>query len=127
YYVPQVFGQFNDLSIAQALQVEDKLKALHEILEGNVTEENLTLLNDEWTIEERCQEALSYWKLEGFDLSQKMESLSGGQKTKVFLAGISIHRPEIVLLDEPSNHLDTEGRHLLYDFIKFSASTIIIV
>ncbi len=127
YYVPQVFGQFNDLSIAQALQIEDKLIALHEILEGNVTEENLTLLNDEWTIEERCQEALSYWKLEGFDLSQKMGSLSGGQKTKVFLAGISIHRPEIVLLDEPSNHLDTKGRHLLYDFMKSSASTIMVV
>jgi ABC-type polysaccharide/polyol phosphate transport system ATPase subunit len=60
YYIPQIFGQYNDLTIAQALRIEDKLNALQEILDGNVTEANLTLLNDDWTIEERCQEALQY-------------------------------------------------------------------
>lgn len=60
YYLPQIFGQFNQLTIAQALQVEDKLNALHEILNGNVSEENLNILNDDWTIEERCNEALQY-------------------------------------------------------------------
>src|SRR4051812_1494514 len=35
YYVPQLFGQYNDLSIAGALGVEDKLTALREILAGN--------------------------------------------------------------------------------------------
>lgn len=118
YYIPQLFGQFNNFTIAQALQVEDKLKALHEILAGHVSEPNLALLNDDWTIEERCHKALTYWELEGFDLTRKMQSLSGGQKTKVFLAGVSIHQPEIVLLDEPSNHLDASGRELLYDFGK---------
>ena len=106
YYVPQIFGQYNHLSIAQALRVEDKFNALQQILSGNVTEENYALLNDDWTIEERCNEALSYWQLSQFDLTQKMETLSGGQKTKVFLAGIAIHEPKIVVLDEPSNHLD---------------------
>ena len=127
YYIPQIFGQFNDLTIAGALKIENKLKALHEILDGNVTETNLALLNDDWTIEERCQEALTYWRLESFNLGQKMETLSGGQKTKVFLAGISIHQPEIVLLDEPSNHLDILGRQLLYDFIESSSVTLIVV
>src|SRR5690606_16315772 len=91
YYVPQIFGQFNHLTIAQALRIDDKLTALHEILNGNVSEENFSLLNDDWTIEDRCQEALNHWQLREVDLSQKMETLSGGQKTKVFLAGISIH------------------------------------
>lgn len=127
YYIPQLFGQFNNLTIAQALQIEDKLKALHEILDGHITETNLALLNDDWTIEERCHSALAYWKLKGFDLTQKMKTLSGGQKAKVFLAGISIHEPEIVLLDEPSNHLDTLGRQLLYDFIQSSSCTLIVV
>ena len=127
YYIPQIFGQFNQLTIAQALQIEDKLNALHEILAGDVTETHLALLNDDWTIEERCQEALTYWKLEGLVLSQKLDTLSGGQKTKVFLAGISIHQPEIVLLDEPSNHLDISARNLLYDFIKSSTGTLMVV
>lgn len=127
YYVPQLFGQFNELTIAQALHIDDKLNALQAILNGNVSETNLAMLDDDWTIEERCKEALKYWKLEGLDLTQPMQTLSGGQKTKVFLAGIIIHQPEIVLLDEPSNHLDTQGRALLYDFIESSISMLIVV
>ena len=127
YYVPQLFGQYNDHSIAQVLGVEDKLMALNEILEGNVTDHNMTVLDDDWAIEERCKEALTHWKLDEFDLPQKMATLSGGQKTKVFLAGIIIHRSEIVLLDEPSNHLDTRGRSMLYDYIKSTTNTLVVV
>ncbi|MEA9412729.1 ribosomal protection-like ABC-F family protein [Flavobacterium sp. PL02] len=127
YYIPQIFGQYNDLTIAQALQIEEKLTALKEILEGNVSENNLNALNDDWTIEERCNNALKYWQLTDLDLSQKIETLSGGQKTKVFLAGISIHQPELVLLDEPSNHLDVAARQLLYDFIQSTSSALIVV
>jgi ATPase subunit of ABC transporter with duplicated ATPase domains len=127
YYVPQLFGQFNDYSIARALGVEDKLKALNEILDGQVTDENMTLLDDDWAIEERCKEAFAHWKLDELDLAQKMGTLSGGQKTKVFLAGIIIHRPEIVLLDEPSNHLDLVGRNILYDYIQHTTNTLVVV
>ena len=127
YYIPQVFGQYNHLTISEALQVKDKLNALQEILNGIVSEENLNLLNDDWTIEERCIEALEYWQLSELDLSQKMDTLSGGQKTKVFLAGILIHNPDLILLDEPTNHLDVLGRQLLYDFIQSTKSALIIV
>ncbi|GET25525.1 ABC-F family ATP-binding cassette domain-containing protein [Prolixibacter sp. NT017] len=127
YYIPQIFGQFNHLTIAQALGVEKKVTAFREILNGNVSEENYALLNDDWTVEDRCNQALEYWQLNNLDLDQKMESLSGGQKTKVFLAGISIHQPELVLMDEPSNHLDIIGRQLLYDFIQSSKCAMIIV
>ncbi|MGF7040282.1 ribosomal protection-like ABC-F family protein [Mucilaginibacter lappiensis] len=127
YYIPQLFGQYNNYSVAQALRVEDKLKALKEILDGNVTDENMTLLGDDWAIEERCKEAFTHWKLDELDLSQKMGTLSGGQKTKVFLAGINIHRPEIVLLDEPSNHLDTFSRSILYHYIKSTNNTLVVV
>ncbi len=127
YYIPQIFGQFNHFTIAEALKIDKKINALKEILNGNITEESYTLLNDDWTIEDRCKKALHYWQLKDLDLSQKMETLSGGQKTKVFLAGISIHQPELVLLDEPSNHLDNSGRKLLYDFIEATKSTLLIV
>ncbi|MBO9584630.1 MAG: ABC-F family ATP-binding cassette domain-containing protein [Flavobacterium sp.] len=127
YFVPQLFGQFNGLTIAEALRIKEKVASLKEILEGVVTEENLQLLDDDWTIEDRCNEALSYWQLHDLDLNQKMETLSGGQKTKVFLAGIMIHESDLVLLDEPSNHLDFAGRTLLYDFIKSTSSTLLVV
>lgn len=127
YYIPQIFGQYNHLSIAEALQIEDKLNALKEVLGGNLTEELYTLLDDDWMIEERCNEALTNWGLSGLDLSQKLETLSGGQKTRVFLAGISVNQPDLVLLDEPSNHLDAYGRSLLYDFIQNTTCTLIVV
>ncbi|WDO12972.1 ATP-binding cassette domain-containing protein [Flavobacterium sp. WW92] len=126
YHIPQIYGQYDELSVAQALKIEDKLNALKNILNGNVTEENLTLLDDDWTIEECCTEALQYWNLK-LELTQKMSTLSGGQKTKVMLAGISIHQPDLVLMDEPSNHLDTAGRELLYHFIRTSFASLLIV
>lgn len=127
YYVPQIFGQFNHLTIAQALQIEDKRNALKAIINGDASEENFNKLNDDWTIEERCRQALQYWQLSDLDLSQTMKTLSGGQKTKVFLAGISIHQPELVLLDEPTNHLDLSGKQLLYGFAQSTKSALLIV
>ncbi|HYE55117.1 MAG TPA: ABC-F family ATP-binding cassette domain-containing protein [Chitinophagaceae bacterium] len=127
YYVPQHFGQFNELTIAHALNVHDKLNALHHVLNGQVTETNLAVLNDDWTIEERCREALAYWGIEALDLKGKMETLSSGQKTKVFLAGVFIHQPRIVLLDEPTNHLDAAARELLYDFIRSARHALMVV
>jgi ATPase subunit of ABC transporter with duplicated ATPase domains len=127
YHILQVFGQYNHLTIAEALRIDQKLTALEAILKGNTSEENFHLLNDDWSIENRCQEALNYWHLQELDLNQKMDTLSGGQKTKVFLAGIQVHQPQLILLDEPSNHLDLRGRELLYELIRESNSTMIVV
>ncbi|TWW00829.1 ribosomal protection-like ABC-F family protein [Chitinophaga pinensis] len=127
YYIPQLFGQYNDYTVAQALRVDMKIHALREILAGNVTEAHMTSLDDDWTIEERCQEAFAHWQLEDVDLMQSMRTLSGGQKTKVFLAGIAIHQPVLVLLDEPSNHLDVQARHILYDYISSTTDTLVVV
>jgi ATPase subunit of ABC transporter with duplicated ATPase domains len=127
YYIPQIVGRFDRLSVAQALGIADRLSALSEILSGNVTDKNLATLNDDWTVKERCREALSCWELDGLDLNVRMETLSGGQKTKVFLAGIKIHNPGIVLLDEPANHLDSTGRNLLYRFVGETSATVVTV
>ena len=127
YYLPQLSGQFDDSKIAQALKIDDKIKALKQILAGHVTEENFELLNDDWTIEKRSMEALAYWGLNGLSLEQRMKNLSDGQKTRVFLSGITIHQPEIILLDEPSNHLDASGRNLLYHYVQSSSDTLIVV
>lgn len=126
-YVPQMFGNFNHLTVAECLTIDKKLDALQKITSGEVDDIYFETLNDDWDIEERCQNALQYWKLENADLYQKLGSLSGGQKTKAFLAGIQINQPDIILLDEPTNHLDLEGRNLLYDFIEKTSSTVLMV
>lgn len=127
YYVPQMFGNFNDKTVAECLKIDKKLEALQKITEGEVDEEYFETLNDDWDIEERSRNALQQWNLEHLELNQKLETLSGGEKTKVFLAGIQINQPEIILMDEPTNHLDLEGRKLLYNLIENTDAAVVMV
>ena len=127
YYIPQHIGQYDSLPIAQALQIERKQQALHAILAGDVSNENFTILNDDWNIEERSIAALDLWGLGQFTLSYPMNLLSGGEKTRVFLAGMDIHHPSVILMDEPTNHLDSSGRQRLYDWVEKYRSTLLVV
>lgn len=127
FSIPQIFGQFNHLTIAEALGIDKKLTALKEILNGLVTEQNMEILSDDWTIEDRIKEAFAYWNLPDFDLKLTLENLSGGQKTKLFLAGMMIHEPDLILMDEPTNHLDLASRNLLFEFVKTTSKSLLIV
>ena len=127
YYIPQHFGQYNSLTIAQALHIDSKQKALHAILEGDASTENFTLLDDDWNIEERSIAALDSWGIGQFPLSYPLHLLSGGEKTRVFLAGMDIHTPSVILMDEPTNHLDSSGRQRLYDWVEKWRSTLLVV
>ncbi|MDC2624304.1 MULTISPECIES: ABC-F family ATP-binding cassette domain-containing protein [Bacteroides] len=127
YYIPQHFGQYDSLTIAQALRIERKQQALHAILSGDASNENFVILNDDWNIEERSIAALDLWGLGQFTLSYPMNLLSGGEKTRVFLAGMDIHHPSVVLMDEPTNHLDSSGRQRLYDWVEKCRSTLLVV
>ncbi len=127
YYVPQHFGQYNQLTIAQALGIDKKLKALHAILDGDVSDCNFTCLDEDWNIEERGMAALSWWGIDYLTLDQSLDLLSGGEKTKVFLSGIQIHSPAVILMDEPTNHLDLWSRKKLYSFIESLHATLLLV
>ncbi len=127
WYVPQHTGQYDHQTIAEVLGINNKLLALHAILEGEATTENMEILNDDWELEERIQEAFRKWKIEYLDLSRVVGELSGGEKTKVFLSGITLHDPSVILLDEPTNHLDPDSRELLYRFIHQTHKTCLIV
>ncbi len=126
YYIPQHTGMLNK-SVAEILQVSDKLATLDAIIKGSVSQSDYDILGDDWEIESRCMAALSHWNLAHIKTDMPVDNLSGGEKTKVFLAGLTIHSPEIILLDEPSNHLDRTSRDLLYQYIEQSKATIVVV
>ncbi|MCW3837531.1 ABC-F family ATP-binding cassette domain-containing protein [Sphingomonas canadensis] len=66
----------------------------------------------------------------GFDeeMQQRpMESFSGGWRMRVALASLLFSAPDMLLLDEPSNHLDLEAVLWLEDFLKSYPATILLV
>jgi ATP-binding cassette, subfamily F, member 3 len=66
----------------------------------------------------------------GFDEEaqhQPLESFSGGWRMRVALAALLFSQPDLLLLDEPSNHLDLEAVLWLEDFLKSYPATILLV
>lgn len=61
------------------------------------------------------------------DFDKKISSLSGGQKTRVFLSRLLLLKPDIILLDEPTNHLDMTSIAWLETFLTNYPGAIIIV
>lgn len=126
YYVPQQSG-ITGITVSEALSVKEKIDALHAIYGGSTDAAHYETLNDDWDIEPRCRMALDHWGLTHIDPTDLIDTLSGGEKTKLLLSGIMIHNPDIILLDEPTNHLDLSSRRKLYDFIRVSRAAMIIV
>lgn len=58
---------------------------------------------------------------------QSVESLSGGEKSRLELASLLLGRPRLLFLDEPTNHLDMEAIRFLENFLKdFSGACLLI-
>jgi len=68
-------------------------------------------------IERRITEISGMMGLDPF-LDRDVEELSGGWKRKASIISSMIHHPKILFLDEPTAGLDTQSRHLLWDFIR---------
>lgn len=61
------------------------------------------------------------------DFDKKISSLSGGQKTRVFLSRLLLVKPDIILLDEPTNHLDMDSIAWLETFLANYNGAVLIV
>ena len=79
------------------------------------------------TTEEEVRKLLGTTGMESSTHTIDIRHLSGGQKARVYFAGIAASAPELLVLDEPSNHLDMETAQALLDALKAFPGAVVIV
>lgn len=109
---PEIYG--DEKKLQRALELQHRLIEEYEALGGD-------------TYPGRVRELLLGLGLAPSELDKPVAVLSGGQKKLVGLARLLILRPDILLLDEPDNHLDLPGKLYLENLIRKYDGTIVIV
>lgn len=104
----------DEANAQKLLNKYSKMQALYESIGGYEKEEKLSKVCTGLKINDSFKERL-------------FSCLSGGEKTTVILGKILLQKPDILLLDEPSNHLDLEAIEWLEGYLKEYSGVVIMV
>ena len=113
-YVPQLLADAPAArTLADELGVGVKLEALARIEGGRGGDDDFALLADDWSVAERTVAQLDELGLPT-DLDRSVRELSGGERTLAAIAGRLLGDPRVLVLDEPTNNLDSRARDRLF-------------
>ena len=82
---------------------------------------------DAYNLDYRIERILSGLGFVDSEFEKTVEQLSGGQKNRLALAKLLLAEPDLMILDEPSNHLDVDATQWLEKFLAASPATILLV
>ncbi|RIJ68213.1 ABC transporter ATP-binding protein [Brevundimonas sp. LPMIX5] len=112
-------------TIADTLGVREPLAILHRVLAGDGSLDDMA--EADWTLEKRMQTALAEVGLADLTLDHRTADLSGGEQTRLRLAGLKLAAPDLLVLDEPTNHLDAEARAMIADVVADWPGGVVLV
>ena len=78
-----------------------------------------------WDYEDRMKQLLT--QLNITDMTQCVDSMSGGQRKRLALARVILSEPDLIILDEPTNHLDITSIEWLENYLTRSRCTLLMV
>lgn len=104
-------------TVADLAQVGQVIAALQSIEKGSIDLYDFDTVGDQWDIRERLHILLDRHGLGHLTPDYPAAELSGGQAMRVALLGAWLSDSDYLILDEPSNHLDSEGRAQLMAMI----------
>ena len=126
-YLPQDMGLNRNQTLAELCGISEILRALQAVESGEYSPKLYETIGDSWDVEERTLAALATY---GFTpatvvdrdnpeavralFARSMHSFSGGEAVIAALASLMISDPEFILLDEPTNNLDSSAKAQLF-------------
>jgi len=126
-YLPQAITLGTRRTVSGLLGITAARTALHAIEAGETREDLYLTIGDDWDVEERARAWLDRLGLAHLGLDDRVERLSGGETILVALAALFLRRPDVMLLDEPTNNLDLDARKRLYDAVASWTGVMVIV
>lgn len=117
YYQPQQIQPSKEATLADLMAISPILSALGRIEQGSVNEADFERVGAHWDIRRQIQLRLTQYGLSHLKLTTSCEQLSGGELTRIALIGAFLSDADLLILDEPSNHLDGQQRQILYQQI----------
>ncbi|WP_413989471.1 ABC-F family ATP-binding cassette domain-containing protein [Labrys okinawensis] len=111
-------------TIADLFGVAGALAVLRRAEDGEADADELATAD--WTLEARMASALAHAGLDA-EGGTPLATLSGGQRTRAGLAALVFGKPDFLILDEPTNNLDREGREAVIALLAHWRSGAIIV
>ena len=124
-YVDQLTRLTGD-TLIDALGINNLYHAFKRIDSGNGTLEDFELVEDKWHYPATWQNLLDSAKL-SISMETSISCLSGGERTRLALCRAFLHPNHFLLLDEPDNHLDTEGRQWLSEKLAQHTSGSLVI